>query len=102
MFFLRRTSFVVEPCVEFFYSYIKRRCEMAKLTNEEKFEIIQKAQEAGKRGDKEEEMRILRQLPLAPHLAKTLKSQIGPDELQKAGFDLSAAEEAYGKNWLSK
>lgn len=76
--------------------------DMAKLTNDEKFEIIQKAQEARKRGDGEEADRILQQLPLAPHLAKSLKRQIGSTELLKAGFDLSEAEAAYGPNWLSE
>ncbi len=76
--------------------------DMAKLTNEEQFELIQKVQEAQKRGDREEARRISRLLPLAPHLAQSLKKQIGPNELLKAGFNLSEAEEAYGPNWLSE
>jgi hypothetical protein len=99
MLFLTRTSSGVEPCVEFFYSYIKRRCGMK---NEEKFQIVQKAHEAASRGNFEEYRRLSRQLPLAPHLAKFMKKKVGSEKLLKAGFNLSEAEDEYGTDWLSK
>jgi hypothetical protein len=75
---------------------------MARLTSEEKFRIIQQSLEARERGDIEEADRIAKRLPLAPHLAKSLKESIGPEELSKSGFDLSEAEAAFGQNWLSQ
>ncbi len=75
---------------------------MAKFPREEELQIIQQINAATKRGDKEESRRLAKLLPLAPHLAKSLKEQFGPDNLRKEQYDLSEAEAAYGKNWLNQ
>jgi hypothetical protein len=47
--------------------------EMPKYTMEEEAKILQDSQAAASRGDKAEQLRILKLLPLAPHLAKVAK-----------------------------
>ncbi len=71
------------------------------MTQAEREKIIDLAHAAYDRGDKEEHDRLLHKLPLAPHLAMFLKEEVGTEELLKQNFDLSEAEEAYGKNWLT-
>ncbi len=73
---------------------------MAKYTHEETLDILLRSKAARRRGDVAEASRLSRLPLLAPHLAKSLKEVIGPDALLKEGFDLSEAEEAYGKDWL--
>jgi hypothetical protein len=75
---------------------------MTKLTREQEAEIIEKSLEADARGDREESCRLLKQLPLEPWLAKAGKEVCGKDFLLENGFDLSKAEAAYGKDWLSQ
>jgi hypothetical protein len=70
------------------------------MTKDEKFKIIQESLAAANRGDEAEEERLLRKLPLAPHLALALKDIISPEELTQAGYDFSEVEAKYGKNWL--
>jgi hypothetical protein len=74
---------------------------MAKLTDEQISEILDKVQEADAKGDYDESYRLLRQLPIAPWLAKAGKEVWGKEFLLEGGFDLSEAEAAYGKDWLS-
>jgi hypothetical protein len=74
---------------------------MAKLTDEQVWEISDKAKEARRRGDLEECYRLLRQIPLEPWLAKAAKEVLGKEFMLEYGFDLSKAEAAYGKDWLA-
>ena len=39
-------------------------------------------------------------LPMPPELAKAAKEVLGSDFLLHAGFNLSAAEQEYGQDWL--
>jgi hypothetical protein len=78
------------------------RCMVAKLTLEQKAEIIEKPLEADARGDYDEGSRLLRQLPIAPWLAKAGKEVWGKEFLLENEYDLSEAEAAYGKDWLSR
>jgi hypothetical protein len=74
---------------------------MPQMTREQEFSIIQASLAAADRGDHDEEKRLLRQLPLAPHLAKAAKEIWGKDFLLHEGYDLSEAEATYGSNWLT-
>lgn len=53
-------------------------------------------------GDKEKEMEIGKQIPMAPHCAKTYKSMYGKEALLEAGFNLSEANAEYGEGWLDE
>lgn len=74
---------------------------MSELSREEKLDILEKALEARKCGDNEEAARWSKKIPLAPHLAMVAKDIMGKDFLIKNEYNLSAAEEAYGRNWLN-
>lgn len=74
---------------------------MATLTDDQIADIIDKSLEADARGDYEEGDRLLKQLPIAPWLAHAAKEVWGKEFLLDNGFDLSRAEAAYGKEWLS-
>ena len=54
------------------------------------------------KGDEKEASRLLRSLPMAPRTAALLKEMWGAEELKNGGYNLSAAEAAYGKDWLEK
>ena len=74
---------------------------MAQMTHDERVDVIAKSLEAAKRGDHDEEVRLIQQhFPLSPHLAKVAKEMWGADYLRNSGWDLSEAEAEYGKNWL--
>lgn len=75
---------------------------MTQRTKEEEFTILQASLAAAKRGDMEEERRLIRMLPLAPHLAKVAKEMWGKEYLLTRGYDLSEAEAAYGIGWLDR
>ncbi|MDR1468171.1 MAG: hypothetical protein LBT00_02635 [Spirochaetaceae bacterium] len=72
------------------------------MTTEERLGIIMKGDEYLKAGNKAEAMRIMKQVPLAPHLAKFAKEFIGVDFLIKGGFNLSDAEAEFGPDWLTQ
>jgi hypothetical protein len=72
------------------------------MTLDEKFAIADKALEYKNAGNIEEYMRIMKQLPLAPYLAKFAKSHLGTDFLVKGGFNLSEAEAEFGSDWLAQ
>jgi hypothetical protein len=69
-------------------------------SHEELTKIIEASLEAGKRGDKEEEARLLMEIPLAPDVALAAFKLYGKDYLLTTGFDLSAANERFGEGWL--
>lgn len=74
---------------------------MPTMTKEEEFQIIQDSYAASDRGDKKEESRLIRKLPLPPHLALSMKEMLGPEETKNSGFDFSEVEAKYGKDWLA-
>ncbi len=75
---------------------------MAKLTMEETTEIIRASLKAAHEGNYEEERRLLRMLPLAPHLAMAGKEVYGAEYMKNAGYDLSEADEEFGEGWLDR
>jgi len=48
----------------------------------------------------DEATRLTKQIPLVPEIAKAAKEALGADYLRQSGFNLSAAEAEYGKDWL--
>ena len=72
------------------------------LTTEQKYAILDASLAAAERGDTIEQGRLIRQIPLAPHLAKAAKEIWGKKFLLQEGYDLSAAEATYGSNWLDQ
>jgi len=75
---------------------------MPKLTLEEEAKIIRASLEAADAGNEEEELRLLRMLPLAPHLAMAGKEVYGAEYMKTAGYDLSEANEEFGDGWLDR
>jgi hypothetical protein len=72
------------------------------MTLDERLAIGLKAHEYMEAGNKAEAVRIMKQIPLAPHLAKAAKEFSGVDFLIKGGFNLSEAEAEFGPDWLAK
>lgn len=73
---------------------------MSQLTHEQKVDFVYKSIDAAARGDEEEAMRLAKQKPLTPWVAKGLKEVFGAQYLE--GWDLSEAEAEYGKDWLNR
>jgi hypothetical protein len=71
------------------------------MTTEEKLDVLMKADECLKAGNKAEAVRITLGLPMPPYLAKTAKQYLGADFLIKGGFNLSEAEAEFGADWLT-
>ena len=72
------------------------------MTLDEKLAISCKAAELRKAGDKEGASRLIRSAPMPPYLAKIYKEKVGVKELIESGWNLSEAEEEFGKDWLNK
>lgn len=72
------------------------------MTDDELFKLVQASLAAAKAGDIEEQERLLHELPLHPRIAKVAKSIYGPEKLVKQGFNLNAAIEVFGDDWLKK
>ena len=75
---------------------------MSQLTWEQRIELIDKFKDADKSGNEAEAVKLLRQIPISPWLAKAGKEVFGRDFLIENGYNLSEAEEEYGKDWLSE
>lgn len=73
---------------------------MSQLTHEQRMELVYKSIDAAARGDKKEAVRLAKQKPLTPWIAKGVKEIFGAEYL--AGWDLSEAEAEYGKDWLNR
>jgi hypothetical protein len=72
------------------------------MTLDERLAIGMKAHEYMEAGNKAEAVRIMKQIPLAPHLAKFAKEFIGADFLIKGGFNMADAEAEFGSDWLAQ
>jgi hypothetical protein len=64
--------------------------------------IMIQALELKKQGKLEEYMKMRKQVPLQPYLAKFAKEHFGADFLIKTGWNLSEAEAEYGSDWLTR
>jgi hypothetical protein len=72
------------------------------MTAHELAEISTKAVEAMKAGNNAEMSALLKKVPITPAVAAAYKKIAGADWLKAQGFDLSLAEERYGRNWLER
>ena len=72
------------------------------MTTEERLDVLMKAHECLAAGNKTEAVRIMKQVPLAPHLAEFAREFIGADFLIKNDFNLSEAEAEFGPDWLAQ
>ena len=72
------------------------------MTMEEETAIALKAIELKKQGKLEESLKLQKQIPLPPYLAKFGKDYFGADCLIKTGWNLSAAEAEFGSGWLTQ
>ena len=70
------------------------------LTHDERMDILTRSLEASARGDDAESLRIAQEKPITPWVAKGIKEIFGAEYL--AGWDLSAAEAEYGKDWINR
>ena len=75
---------------------------MSTINEEERAEILEKALIAMQNRDHEEIHRLVQRLPLTPHVAMIAKDVLGKDFLIENGYNLSAAETTYGKDWLEQ
>jgi hypothetical protein len=72
------------------------------MTEDEKAAIIMKAIALDDAGKKAESDALMKTYPAPPWLAKVFKEKVGADFLIKGGYNLSEAEAAFGKDWLTK
>ena len=72
------------------------------MTEKEQAAIFMKAIELRDAGKEAEAHALQATVPLPPYLAKIAKEKIGADFLIQAGYNLSEAEAAYGKDWLTR
>ena len=73
---------------------------LKKYSQDERFEIVDKAIEALDRGDEDEYDRYCLMLPVNPASANDLKKSVGIEALIASGINLVEAVEAYGEEWL--
>jgi hypothetical protein len=73
---------------------------MTQTNSEERARVLRRANAAFARGDVEEAVRLTQSVPLLPEEARAAKQAFGVEWLRESGFNLTAAEEAYGKDWL--
>lgn len=57
---------------------------------------------AHERGDEKEYIRLTKNLPLVPVIAKAAKFGFGKQELLEMGADLTEANLVYGEGWLDE
>jgi hypothetical protein len=72
------------------------------MTLHEKLQIMMKSIELEKQGEKEEALKVGKQVPLAPYLAKNIKNLLGLEALLQGGWNLTEAEVEYGPDFLYK
>ena len=72
------------------------------MSLDEKLDISLKAFELLDAGDREGYDRLMKTVPLPPHLAKVMKKREGLDFLLNGGWNLSEAEAEFGSEWLKK
>jgi hypothetical protein len=76
--------------------------EKQTMTIHEKLDVIMKADEYLKVGNKAEADRLVLGLPMPPYLAKAVKEFSGVDFLVRGGYNLSEAEAEFGPDWLTQ
>ena len=72
------------------------------MTEKEKAAIMTKVWQLRDVGKEAEAHTLQATIPLQPYLAKIAKKLHGADFLIQAGYNLSDAEAAFGKDWLTQ
>ncbi len=75
---------------------------MPQLSKEEHRRIFRQINEAIGVDDWDTAMELMKTVPYPAEMAKIAKQVYGADYLRQTGFDFSAAEEMYGKDWLDR
>jgi hypothetical protein len=70
------------------------------MTLHEEQEISRKSWKLREAGKVEDARTLEKTIPMPPWMAKVFKEKKGLDFLLGMGWNMSAAEEAYGKEWL--
>jgi hypothetical protein len=70
------------------------------MSIDEMVEIAEEARKLCETGDLEGAGIVLKRFPVAPAVANVYKEKMGVPWLLEQGWNLSRAEEAYGKDWL--
>jgi hypothetical protein len=70
------------------------------MTLHEELEISRKAFALRDAGKVEEARAMAKTIPMSPWMAKVFKEKKGLDFLLGMGWNMSAVEDAYGKEWL--
>ncbi len=73
---------------------------MSVMTREQRFDIIKRANKSWAEGGEKKQLKSKKSSLSPPHLVKFYLEEFGRERLLNAGFNLSEAEEKYGKNWL--
>ena len=68
----------------------------------ERSKIYAQITEAGAKKDLATVRKLMGQVPLSPEMAKIGKQVLGADTMRNSYFNLSEAEEVYGKDWLDR
>lgn len=72
------------------------------MTQHDEFAELRKARNAAvDADDMDKAVEIAKLIPLPPEVANAFKVGFGADFMRDSGFNLSAAEEKYGSDWLS-
>jgi hypothetical protein len=71
-------------------------------TAQDRAAIITASLAAAEAGDEAEEFRLLRLLPMAPHLVLAAKEVYGIEYVKNSGWDLSEAYAELGEGWLEQ
>ena len=76
--------------------------DMKYVRTDDEWKLVKQSIEAMARGDVEAAMRIYQIIPLSPETAMAAKVRWGAQYLIDAGYNLSWAEDKYGKDWLER
>ena len=72
------------------------------MTNEEKTDLLEQINIARQSDNMEKFLELSKKMPVPPLVAMAYKEGFGADFVANSGFNLSEAEQAYGKDWLSR
>ena len=72
------------------------------MTEEEKDALLAQMNAASQSGDMEKFVELTQKFPVPPEVALAFKNGFGASFVANSGFNLSEAEQKYGKDWLSR
>jgi len=72
------------------------------MTQCAEIDILDEINAAADSGNREKFLELSKKMPVPPEVAMAFKKGFGADFLAHSGFNLSEAENTYGKDWLSR